>query len=227
MRLSSSPFASTTHDIAPKPVRFRTVVQLKDGAFLGAEAETRFAFEDRVSFGPAGARQPVADPARWLATQISTVAQAAAHGAMLQRPILFSAPVAALAHSNTPVACSAAIRQTLLAPQEVCLVFPDTAFAGDPADSSSRVARLRRLGFRAGIDMRKSWQTALNDSLRLLIDIIRIDARQVENDRDLATISMTADAAGIHVIADNARWRDADDLCRAGVTAAISPRTDA
>ncbi len=227
MRLSSNPSASRVETPGSQPVRFRGVVQLSDGACLGAEAEAQRTFDERVAFGPAASQQPVADPAKWLAGQIRTTAQAASGCAMTRRPILVAAPVAALAHSNTPVACDAAVRQTPLAAQEVCLMFPDTAFAGDAADSTSRIARLRRLGFRAGIDMRKSWQTALNDGLRLLIDMIRIDARLIDGDRNLEDMALAARAAGILVIADHACWRDAGHLGRLGVTAAVSPRSDA
>ncbi len=208
-------------------MRFRPVVQLSDGTFLGAVAESRLAFDERVSFGQTSPRKDIADPARWLANEIGLTAQAASGFAMLHRPILLAAPVAALAHGNTAVACDAAIRQTQLAPQEICLIFPDTAFAGDPADSTSRLARLRRLGFRLGIDMRTSWQTALGEGLRLLIDTVRIDARRIGEDRDLETVAMAARAAGNLVIADHACWRDAGHLRSAGVTAAISPRADA
>lgn len=227
MRPWSSPAAQRVQSAPPTPVRFRSIVQLRDGTNLGLDAETMLAFDEHVSFGPAGVRQSVADPAKWLANQIRLTAKATTNGAAPHRPILIAAPVAALAHVNLPVACDAAIRQTALTTQEVCLVFPDATFAGDPVDSTSRVARLRRLGFRVGIDMRKSWQTALGDGLRLMIDVVRVDARQLENDTDLEKVSMAACAAGIRVVADHARWRDADMLQAIGVTAAVLPRADA
>ena len=41
-----------------------------------------------------------------------------------------------------------AVRRTVLCQQEFCLMFTDAAFAGDPADSTARIARLRKAGYK-------------------------------------------------------------------------------
>jgi hypothetical protein len=75
--------------------------------------------------------------------------------------------------------------------------------------------------------MRRSWQTPLNDALRLLIDTIRVDARALETNGDLLDLVEVADASGILIVAENAHWRDGEYLANIGVHAATRPRTDA
>ena len=110
----------------------------------------------------------------------------------------------------------------------LCLCAPValTAFAGDPADCTSRVAHLRRHGFRVSVDMRKSWATPLAEGMRLLIDTLRVDARKLDCE-DLADTCEAAASAGILVIAENANWRDADELAGLGISAGIRLRADA
>ena len=142
------------------------------------------------------------------------------------RPIIVPSPVAALSNPDTALACDMRVRRTSLCQQEFCLEFTDTAFAGDAADCTSRIAHLRRHGFRVSVDMRKSWQTPIAEGMRLLIDTLRVDARKLDDD-DLADACEVAAAAGIMVIAEHASWRDAENFARLGISAAIKPRTDA
>lgn len=207
-------------------VRFLPVVHLLAGDSLGMAAEEAVEFEERVSFGPATVMAET-DPAKWLAERLVRVASAACADGAMARPILVPAPMAALTNVNTAVACDAAVRRTTMCQQEFCLMFSDAAFAADAADSTSRVARLRKAGFRVGIDMRRSWHCALSDGLRLLIDTIRVDADALETSADLQETVMVARESGILVVADNASWRDGDFLEDTGVAGAIAPRTDA
>ena len=94
-------------------------------------------------------------------------------------------------------------------------------------DYVSRVSLLRRHGFRVAIDMRKSWQTPLNDSLRLLIDTIRVDARTLDANPGLLDIIEVADASGVLIVAENAHWRDGEYLANLGIHAATHPKADA
>jgi hypothetical protein len=74
--------------------------------------------------------------------------------------------------------------------------------------------------------MRKSWQTPLAEGMRLLIDTLRVDARNLDCDLLMETCEAAA-GAGILVIAENANWRDADELARLGISAGTRLRTDA
>ncbi len=223
--------AQTALPSAKRPVtdfvRFDPVMHLTDGDVLGVTAEGAHAFEERVRFGPVTGITPEPNAAAWLAERLMRVACAAHDEGVTGRPILVSAPMAALADPNAALACDAAIRRTTMCQQEFCLMFPDAAFAADPADATSRIARLRRCGFRVGIDMRKSWQTGLSESLRLMIDTLRIDAGAVHTADDLHEAAIAASASGIVVVADNAAWRDGASLAGCGVSGAVRPRGDA
>ena len=227
MRATQSPLDRQSRLSPPPTLRFHSVVHLLSGDPLGQVCETPMAFEERVAFGPRTLPNEVANPAKWLSDQLIRIATATHGQPEALRPILVPAPLASLSHANTAVACDAAIRRTSLCPQEICLEFADAAFAGSVADYIGRVSLLRRHGFRVAIDMRKSWQTPLNDSLRLLIDTIRVDARTLEANPDLLDIVEVADASGVLIVAENAHWRDGDYLASIGVHAATHPKADA
>ncbi len=208
-------------------VRFKPVMHLMAGDSLGLLADEPIEFEERVSFGPASNDNEPLSAARWMAGRLERVASAACAENLSHRPILVAAPMAALADLDTALLCDAAVRRTILCQQEFCLMFSDAAFAGDPADATDRVARLRRVGFRVGIDMRYSWQTPLSESLRILIDTIRIDAEALEESDDLIEMTQAAKASGILVVADHAGWRDGTFLEDLGVAGGVAPKSDA
>ncbi len=106
-------------------------------------------------------------------------------------------------------------------------MFTDAAFAGDPADATARIARLRKAGFRVGIDMRHSWQTPMTEAFRILIDTIRVDADALEASQELCEVVSAAKSAGILVVADHANWRDGEFLNLLGVAGGVAPATDA
>ncbi len=208
-------------------VRFHPVLHLVDGDLRGMAAEEPFDFEERIVFGPHGVQRGADSPAAWLAARLRRIASGAVAGELSPRPILIDAPMAALADPDTALACDNAVRGTCLCQQEFCLVFPDAAFAGEAADAERRVVFLRKRGFRVGIDMRQSWHVHLNGALRLMIDTLRVDAGDVLADDTLAHRCEAAMAAGILVVADNARWQDAEALAERGVTTAAAPASDA
>ena len=227
MRAIHSPLDRQSRLSPPPAFRFHSVVHLLSGDSLGQVCESPLTFEERVVFGPRTQPTEVANPAKWLSEQLTRIASATHGQPASLRPILVPAPVTSLAHANTAVACDAAIRRTSLCQQEVCLEFSDSAFAGGVSDYVSRVGHLRRHGFRIAIDMRRSWQTPLNDALRLLIDTIRVDARALETNAELLDLVEVADASGILIVAENAHWRDGEYLANIGVHAATRPRADA
>lgn len=209
------------------PVRFKPVMHLVYGDCLGLVAEEPAEFEEGVSFGPAASGRPAPGAAEWMAGRLERIASAACAQDMAHRPILVAAPLASLSDPDTALACDAAIRRTILCQQEFCLMFTDAAFAGDPADGTARIARLRKAGFRVGIDMRRSWQTPLSESFRILIDTVRIDAEALETSEALCETVHAARSCGILVVADRASWRDGDYLGHAGVDGAVGPQADA
>lgn len=210
-----------------RQVRFLPVLHLLAGDMLGLAAEEALEYEERVSFGPVTGRTEAPNPAKWLASRLTRIASAAWAEGSSGRPILVAAPMAALADPNTALACDAAIRRTTMCQQEFCLMFQDAAFADENIDNTSRVARLRKAGFRVGIDMRQSWHAGLSESLRLMIDTIRVDAEELEASPDLQDIVLAARESGILVVADNASWRDGAVLEDTGISGAIAPRCDA
>ena len=189
-------------------------------------AELPFCFEDGPSFGPARARQSETNSAKWMADRLGEVASLAYDFRHDQRPIIVPAPVAALSNPDTALACDARVRRSTFCQQEFCLEFTDTAFAGDAVDCTSRVAHLRRHGFRVSVDMRKSWSTPLAAGMRLLIDTLRVDARHLDDEQLIETCEAAA-GAGILVVAEHANWRDANELSRLGISAGIRLRADA
>lgn len=213
---------------APGPsVRFKAVMHLLAGDSLGLVADEPMEFEERVSFGPAANDNDALNAAKWMAGRLERVASAVCAQELPHRPILVAAPMAGLSDPNTAAACDAAVRRTVLCQQEFCLMFTDAAFAGDPADATTRIARLRRAGFRVGIDMRHSWQTPMTDTFRILIDTIRVDADALEASNELCDVVMAAKAAGILIVADHANWRDGEFLRDIGVEGGVAPQTDA
>jgi predicted signal transduction protein with EAL and GGDEF domain len=207
-------------------LRFQPVMHVLDGASFGTVCELSRQYEEKAAFGPAAGAQAASGPAKWLADRLLEVASAAHTFDNRMRPILVPAPAAALMDDNTAVGCDAAIRRTTLCQQEISLEFQDSAFADGRIDAVHGVDSLRKRGFRVSIDMRSSWQTQLRDGLGLMVDSIRVDARELEINEELMDICESASAAGILVIADNANWRDGEFLDSLGVQAGVRMRTD-
>ena len=210
-----------------KPLyRFRTVMDLVDGGALGSLCDMSTAFDERVTFSPPNAPSEIACPATWLADRLVDIACAAHGGDPRHRPIIVPAPISALRHVHAPLACDTAVRRTTLCQQEFSLEFQDAAFATNETVDLRFPISFRRRGFRVSLDMRKSWQTKMTDSFRLLIDTIRIDARMLDSEPELLRHCEAASEAGILVIAENAKWRQGPGLANLGIRAAVSPKTD-
>ena len=203
-------------------------MNLESGEAVASLAETPIEFSERPAFGPATIQSAQQNsPAKWLADQIETIAAGSSLLDVYERPILTPAPIAAFAHSRTGPACEAAVVRSKLCPQEICLEFSDAAFAASPSEAVNRVQVLRRLGFRVSIDARKAWNAKLSSSLRLSIDTYRVNAMHLMNNTDLQYQCEAAAGSGITVIAEQARWRDADWLVDFGIEHAIRPKADA
>lgn len=219
---------------AQSPVQTRSrllpVMHLEsaDAVLLFAEAEKRF--EERAVFGRvalAAERSEAASPAEWIAERVEDVAHDA-HYRTTERPVIVPIPMAALIHSDTAVACDAAVSRTRLCPQEICLEVDDAALA-TPSNQSAMegIEALRRCGFRVSLNASRSWQAPLCYSLRVLLDSMRVDARKIEGDEDLLDRIDAAACSGMLVIAENAYWRDTDFLNEVGVEYGFRMKADA
>ncbi len=208
-------------------LRFRPVMHLGTGDLISTLCQSRVRFGETVDFGPGEASRLSHSPAAWLADHLEDAAETAEMTGMHTRPIIVKAPLAALTHAHTGIACETAIRRTHLCPQEICIEIEDGAVALSMTEGGQHVRALRRRGFRVSLDARKAWNTSLDSRMRLMLDAMRIDAEKLYASEDLQTKCTIATAAGISVIAERARWRDADALSALGVHYAIAPRTDA
>ncbi|MEQ9315962.1 MAG: EAL domain-containing protein [Henriciella sp.] len=209
------------------PMRFEPVVHLVNGDIVNLIAETPKRYEERVSFGKSGLIAERISPALWLAHEVELAAQIAYREAATARPILIQAPIAAMMHPDTPMACDAAAARGKICPQEICIEVEDAALAQSRNDIVKSIEALRRRGFRVGINATRSWCTPLDTGLRLMLDCVRVDARALWSNEDLMSRIDAAVACGMAVIAENAHYRDGDDLAEIGVELAVRPRADA
>jgi hypothetical protein len=208
--------------------RFMPVCNLQTGAICASLLLARKPFGDRVSFGPVVQLGCNENPAKHLAQEIDAAISLAGQPAEgIARPVLICAPLPALAHSATAVECDAAARRGSLCHQEITLIFEDAAISGDRADCVARLSRLRRAGFRLGIDMRRSNEAELTQSICVLIDTLIVSASALHADVRLHAAIACATGANCLVIAEGALWRDADALAALGIRATLKPRCDA
>lgn len=220
---------SSSPSKAPQPrLRFLPIMHLESGDAVATLAETPIGFAEKASFGPAAILDAArSNPAKWLAGQIEDIAAAASLTDVTGRPIIVPAPISAFAHSGTAQACEAAVQRAKLCPQEICLEFLDGALAASPQDAANRVRTLRRRGFRVSIDARKAWNTPLTSALSLSIDTYRINAEHLLSEPALQNQCEIAAAAGVTIVAEGVRWRDADWLSDFGIEYALRPKADA
>ncbi|WP_158085776.1 EAL domain-containing protein [Henriciella aquimarina] len=210
-----------------QPVRFEPVIHLVKGDIVNLIAETPKRYEEFVAFGPSGMLADTPSPAAWLADMVETVARAAADEAAHSRPLMVSAPIAAMMHPDTPSACEAAAARSRILPQEICIEVTDASLSQSKKDVTRSIEALRRKGFRIAIDATQTWCTPLDTGLRLMLDSVRIDAGELWRSSDLMNRVEAAVACGMAVIAEKARYRDGSDLAALGIDLGARPRTDA
>jgi hypothetical protein len=216
----------------PQPVavrqpklRFRPVVRLADGVGFGMHVEADVAFED--TFRPrhlSDAALPSA--AAWLGDMIERAARMAQDTNQTLRPLSVSAPMAALADRDAPMAAEAAVARANVLAQEIRIDFCDASVAALEDLALDRVDAFRRKGFRVGLDARKSWATPMGARARMTFEAVRLDPSRAEILEIPVTRLEVASADGIALIAENVRWRDAERLAGAGIHFAMSPRAD-
>ena len=209
----------------PAALRFTPVLHLQTGEPVTILAETMKQFEERESYGPAAQIAEPKSPAAVIAEQVTKIARLA-HDNTDVRPIMIAMPIAALIDPDTPLACDAAIRRTVLCHQEICFEISDASLTNRSKDIKQALIRLREIGFRLSLNATRSWQTPLSADLRILFEGLRVDRRQIELEDDLEKRIDTAASCGMHVIAEHANWRDGDWLESIGVELAVRPRAD-
>ncbi|MEQ8559709.1 MAG: EAL domain-containing protein [Henriciella sp.] len=212
---------------ATRLLRFEPVVHLVKGDVVCATAESSRRFEEFAAFGPSGLVSEAESPAKWLANTIEDLAVRARVTDMDVRPIHIEAPVAAMMHPDTPAACEAAAARSRLLPQEICIEVSDASLAQSKRDVTRSIEALRRRGFRLGVIATRSWNTPLDTALRLMLDTVRVDARNLFREDDLMKRVEAAVACGMSVIAERARYRDGYELAEIGVELALRPTSDA
>ncbi len=212
----------------PRPlVRFNDVVDLTTGEAVLAVAETNRSFEDGTGFGPAArlfAEDP--QPHLWFADLLEDIAAAALLLERRERPLIAAAPPAALSAATFSEACDTAMARTKLCPQEIAIEAADAALASGRVDPCVWIAALRKRGFRVAIDARRTWSTALARVSWLMVDSIRVDARTVWSDGALQDYCGAASEAGVSIIADRPKWREADALASLGIRYGCRPAAD-
>lgn len=206
-------------------LRFRPVVRLTDGVAHGLHAETDIAFED--TFRPrhlSDANLP--SSAAWLGDLIERTARLAHEADYRTRPISITAPMAALADDDAPMACEAGARRSSLLPQEFRIDFVDAAVFALEDLALDRLDAFRKRGFRVGLDARRSWRTPMGARARMTFEAVRLDPGVMEAmDIPLSRLEVAA-ADGVALIAENVHWRDAERLAEVGVSYALAPRSD-
>lgn len=212
--------------VARQPkLRFHPVVRLADGAAFGMHTEADIAFEDTFQQRHlSDAAHPSA--AAWLGDLIERAARLAKDTGADLRPLSVSAPMAALADKDSPMAAEAGIARAGLLPQEVRIDFCDASVSALEDLALDRVDAFRRRGFRVGLDARKSWSTPMGARARMTFEAVRLDPNRCEAMEIPMTRLEVASADGIALIAENVRWRDAEKLADLGVHFAMAPKAD-
>lgn len=205
-------------------LRFRPVVRLGDGAPFGMHVETDIAFEDTFQARHLHAHN-LPSSAAWLGDMIERSARLA-HDTETARPISVTAPMAALADPDAPMAAEAGVKRSSLLPQEVRIDFSDAAVVALEDLALDKIDAFRRRGFRVGLDARKSWRTPMGQRARMSFEAVRLDPSRMEIlDVPMSRLEVAA-ADGVALIAENVRWRDAEKLAEHGIHFAMSPRAD-
>ena len=223
--------------LVPRPVstspsprlleRTRAVVDLRSLSAGGLLYENSRSFDAGLRFGPAQMSMTATSPSDWLARQIEHALHYSHMSEVTDRPVHVDAPCGALTHPDTPAAALQAVATHKSCPQEVCIEFENATFSSDITAALAGARALRRAGFRLGLDARQSSCALANPALRLLIDVVHVDASEMAYDMRLTRRIKIAHEDGIQVIAHGAAWRDRHDLLGTGVDLIVNARTDA
>ncbi len=208
-------------------LRFKHVVRLEDGASFGLQAETDTSFEDAgLDFG-CNYSEASATAGEWLGNLIERTARLARDLGHDARPISILAPFAALTDPDAPMAAEAGAYRANVLPQEIRIDFVDASLATLEDLAMDRIEAFRARGFRIGLDARKTWHTPMSARARMTLEAILVDPRTLKSqDIPVSRLEIAA-AEGVAIIAQNAKWRDGEELAAIGVNFAVAPGADA
>lgn len=230
-RASHLRLVTSNETVAPKVreprLRFLPVVRLDDGASFGLQAETDGAFEDVAPDFGCNYSEARESAGEWLGDLIERTARLAKDLNQQARPISVMAPFAALTDPDAPMAAEAGAHRANVLPQEIRIDFVDASLASLEDLAMDRIEAFRARGFRIGLDARKTWHTPMSARARMTLEAILIDPQTLKSQDIPVTRMEIAAAEGVALIAQNVRWRDAEELAAIGVHFAVAPRTDA
>ena len=213
------------HQPATRPIetrlRFDPVTELSSGKASFHLTRIDPLYEELNVFGmtsPAIA----ATPSAWLGAAIELLTREADAEACETRPLHVPAPVSILLDPNAALAADSTVRRTTFCPQEICIELSDAAFGIAGEEALPALLKLRRKGFRIALDARTSWTTPLNHDLRPHIERIRVPLDEILADDIYVPRLAIAEALGIDLIADRAKWRQVDELQELGINYALS-----
>ncbi len=207
--------------------RFEPVVHIVTGETVAIVSRGMRRFGDAARFSASGFEAPTTSPSHWLSDEIESVFAAALSQNLQSRPIHVAAPSPALLDSAARGACLDALHKVRACAQEIVLEFDDWVLGAQRRDLVFGLSRFKSVGFRLSINATSSWQMRSSEAVRLLIDSVRVSARALFEDTELAAHCHELSLCGIDLIIDGARWRDAGDLGEFGALYATNPMADA
>ncbi len=207
--------------------RFEPVVHIVSGEPAATLSQGMRQYGDGVRFTAHGYQAPATPPGEWLASSLETTLSEASANAINTRPLHVPAPSPALLDTAARGACLDALHRMRACAQEIVLEFDDWVLATSRRELVFALSRFKSVGFRLCVDATSSWQIPAAPAVLLLIDSVRVDARALSDDGELAAHCRELALSDIDIIVDRPRWRDAGRLGEFGVRYASRPLADA
>ena len=202
-------------------------VHLPTGDAVGAFVLSATAFDDHVRSHLFSSSHEDVSLGDWIYDQITTLEVYCKSVDFVARPLVLPMPDISVNKAGDVLAAStSAIAQTHFCPQEISLEVSSAAIASNAMGAKELINTLRRNGFRVSIDARKYWQLNLTHATWLMIDTLRFDARHLDSDESLEDLLYMAAQAGVAIVAENGKWRDAEYFQRLGVDYGFKLRAD-
>ncbi len=207
-------------------IRAHNCIHLCSGDTVGAIVEYAQNFEDTPIVFPSGNELIQTSPSDWVGEKILDVAAMCETIECNERPLVMPVPAMVLADPLTLDACIKATAQTRLCHQEISLELTDSAITLHTEEAHAFCHMMRRKGFRVSVDARKTWENDLPGTDWLMVDTLRVRAKDIDTQRDIEDLIEVAASAGVAIIAEQAHWRDGEYLARMGIDYGTKPRAD-
>ena len=210
------------------PVRASECYHLMTGDTVGAFVKYAHRFDESVAAMFSASPKTNRSVCDWMHDQILHMDVYCRSLTFIERPLIMPAPDVSLSCVGTLVeACLHAVAQTRFCPQEISLEISSSVIEGNRQEALLFMNAFRRNGFRVSIDARRCWKADLSPSSWLLVDTLRFDASLLDTCQALEEMISIAAEAGVAIVAENAKWRDAEYLHSIGVAYALKPKADA